>query len=456
MTSPAGPPTRPSSTLEGYPFLDALLDRRSRRFGKGMTLDGGPLQYTSALAPEPLTPEEEAAIVFAGAGFTGHALAELPFSHGATDGESGCGNIISHLFGRTMISGDAVHSATLFVMNDEGTWMVRRPQDFSSPEVLELIALGRARRFLDFFHAARVKVADTRAAVPRQVPDVPAFNKWSVNLPGMSYFLPVNDLSAFYINVLLTMFDEEFGFYVVDDTKRFGPAGIGNFRKSKGGHLRDDEITRTISITILEGWVHEFAAIEQGAAIQNMALMTQALGLGGFPHFAHHPWSWPQALGFRMEGEKFSRTIGAGWFMKTLMRALKRDWTMPVAVGLERDGNAILKPYCPPYYPDMRAAVEAFVEAKYGAHGSLRDPIAGSMWKSPQAVEKGIPRSSRTAIETTVAYCTYLYERFGRFPATNGPFRTVTAFEAFHLDPAFYDQYYVPGALSPTQVNHQH
>ena len=293
MTSPAGPPTRPSSTLEGYPFLDALLDRRSRRFGKGMTLDGGPLQYTSALAPEPLTPEEEAAIVFAGAGFTGHALAELPFSHGATDGESGCGNIISHLFGRTMISGDAVHSATLFVMNDEGTWMVRRPQDFSSPEVLELIALGRARRFLDFFHAARVKVADTRAAVPRQVPDVPAFNKWSVNLPGMSYFLPVNDLSAFYINVLLTMFDEEFGFYVVDDTKRFGPAGIGNFRKSKGGHLRDDEITRTISITILEGWVHEFAAIEQGAAIQNMALMTQALGLGGFPHFAHHPWSWP-------------------------------------------------------------------------------------------------------------------------------------------------------------------
>lgn len=445
-----------ASNLDQYPFLDALIDRRSRRFGKGMTLDGGPLQFKSALQPEPLTPNEEAAIVFAGAGFTGHALAELPFSHGAKDGESGSGNIMSHLFGRTMISGDAVHTATLFVMNDEGTWMVRRPQDFSPAEALELIQLGRQRRFLEFYHRARVKISDSRSAVPRQVPDVPAFNKWSVNLPGMSYFLPVNDLSAFYINVLLTMFDEEFGFYVVDDTKRFSPAGVGKYRKSKGGHLHDDEITRTISITILEGWIHEFASIEQGAAIQNMSLMTQALGLGGFPHFAHHPWSWPQALGFRMEGDMFSRTIGASWLMKTLIRWMKRDWEMPVAVGLERDSNVLLKPYCPPYYPDMRTAVEAYVDAKYGAAGSLRDPVSASAWKDPARVTSGIPRSSKTAIETTIAYCTYLYERFGRFPGTNGPFRTVTAYEAYHLDPAFYDEYYVPGALSPTQLNHTH
>jgi len=456
MASSSEPGSNQPSNLDDYPLIDALIDRRSRRFGKGMKLDGGPLQFESALKPEPLTPFEEAAIVFAGAGFTGHALAELPFSHGTNEFESGCGNIISHLFGRTMISGDAIHSSTLFVMNDEGTWLVRRPQDFSPAETLDLIQLGRERRFVEFYHAARVKVADSRAAVPRQVPDVPAFNKWSANLPGMSYYLPVNDLSAFYINVLLTMFDEEFGFYVVDDTNRFSPAGVGSFRKSKGGHLHDSDITRTISITILEGWVHEFASIEQGAAIQNMALMTQALGLGGFPHFAHHPWSWPQALGFRMEGDKFSRTIGANFLMKTLLRVLKRDWTMPVAVGLERDSHVLLKPFCPPYYPDMRTAVEAFVDSKYGAAGSLRDPVAGGMWKDPQKVASGIPKSSKVAIEATIAYCTYLYERFGRFPGTNGPFRTVTAFEAYHLDPAFYDQYYVPGALSPTQLNHQH
>ncbi len=78
------------------------------------------------------------------------------------------------------------------------------------------------------------------------------------------------------------------------------------------------------------------------------------------------------------------------------------------------------------------------------------------MWKDPQRVASGIPKSSKVAIEATIAYCTYLYERFGRFPGTNGPYRTVTAFEAYHLDPAFYDEYYVPGALSPTQINHQH
>ena len=71
-------------------------------------------------------------------------------------------------------------------------------------------------------------------------------------------------------------------------------------------------------------------------------------------------------------------------------------------------------------------------------------------------MERGIPRTSQRAIETTVAYCEYLYERFGRFPATNGPFRTVTAYQNYHLDPAFYDEYYKPGALSPTQAGHRH
>src|SRR3712207_9244738 len=33
--------------LARYPLLDALTERRSRRFGKGMSLNGGPLAYHS-------------------------------------------------------------------------------------------------------------------------------------------------------------------------------------------------------------------------------------------------------------------------------------------------------------------------------------------------------------------------------------------------------------------------
>src|SRR5437660_1413625 len=64
-----------------YPLVDALINRRSRRFGKGMQLNGGPLAYASAQAPEPLSLDEEAALAFAACGTTRYALAELTSSY---------------------------------------------------------------------------------------------------------------------------------------------------------------------------------------------------------------------------------------------------------------------------------------------------------------------------------------------------------------------------------------
>ncbi len=40
--------------LAQHSLLEALLERRSRRFGHGMNLNGGPLAYDSARAPQPL------------------------------------------------------------------------------------------------------------------------------------------------------------------------------------------------------------------------------------------------------------------------------------------------------------------------------------------------------------------------------------------------------------------
>ena len=98
--------------------------------------------------------------------------------------------------------------------------------------------------------------------------------------------------------------------------------------------------------------------------IRNLGLMGQALGLGGFPHFAAHPYG-PRALGFRMEEPSFSRVTAAGPVMKTALRFLSRDIPLPTAVGLERDGEVLIKPYCPPYYPNMTTAVRAFIDGKF-------------------------------------------------------------------------------------------
>ena len=434
--------------LVSYPLLDALIKRRSRRFGTGMSLNGGPLAYDSAHAPQPLSIEEEAALAFAGCGITGFALAELPYEGGGVL-EAGGGNIMTHFVGRTVPSGDAMHDVTLFVTNDEGTWMLKRPQDYPRSEVAGLSRAARERKLVELYERARIRIAGGRLDVPRELPFVPPFNKWSANLPGTTYFLPIAECSALYINILLSAFGEEFGYFVVDERNRFRPPGIARFARSKGGHLRDDpQEGRFATVGFLETWIYEFVAIEQGAMLQNLALMGEALGLGGFPHFAAHPFIWFRTLGFRMQDVPFSRTIGAGPLTKGLMKALKKDLPVPTAVGLERDGEVLIKPFCPPYYRNMEEAVLAFVNYKYAqGTGTFRDGGSATAWQDGARVQAGIPPYSDQAIAATIAYCEYVYERYGRFPANSGPFRTVLAHQAHHLDLDFYDRFYRREAL---------
>lgn len=429
----------PFDALGKYPLLKAIVQRRSRRFGLGMELDGGPLAYQSRQRPVPLTTQEEAVLAFAAAGPTGHALGDLPYQPGKAP-ESGSGNMMFSLLGRTVASADALHTVRLFVLNDAGTYLVRRPGDFPSREIPELLRLVHEGRFVEWYERSRIRVADGRVDVPRQVPYVPAFNKWAANMPGSTYLLPVNDLTALYINVLLAMFSEEFGFFVLDERNGFAPAGVGDFARSRGGHLYDDPGKgRVATVQGLESWLLEFTAIEQGCMLQNLALAGEAMGLGGFPHFAAHPTAWFQALGFRMVDVPLSRTLGIEG-----PGSLASDPPIPVPVGLERNGEVLIKPYCPPNYPTMEDAVRALVDWKFSRdHGVFRATSGLSAWRDPRQVQAGIPEYSDRAVAATVAYCEYIYRRYGRFPGAFGPFRTVLAHQAHHLDLDFYDCFYV-------------
>lgn len=434
-----------------YPLLEALIQRRSRRFGRGFHLKGGPLAYDSQQVSQPLTLAEEAALAFAACGVTGHALAELPYRPGDQP-ESGSGNIMTHFVGRTVPSGDAIHTVTVFVINDEGVWLLKRPQDFPRAEIGELVKLVREHRLVELYECSRVRLADRRLDTPRQIPYMPAFNKWSANLPGTTYFLPVNELSALYINVLLTAFNEEFAYYILDERNGYKPAGLAKFARSKGGYLHDNPTDgRLGTVGFVESWMVEFAAIEQGAILQNLGLMAEALGLGGFPHFAAHPFIWMQTLGFRMETPLFSRISGVGPIIRALLKLFKKDGPVPTAVGLEQKGEILLKPFCPPYYRTMEEAVLAFVDYKYAeGKGTFRDGGQATGWQNGAAVQADIPGYSDQAIAATIAYCEYVYQRYGRFPASSGPFRTALAYQAHRLDVDFYDKFYRPEALNVT------
>src|SRR5204862_2904501 len=104
-------------------------------------------------------------------------------------------------------------------------------------------------------------------------------------------------------------------------------------------------------------------------------------------------------------------------------------------------------PYCPPYYRNMEEAVLAFVDYKYAAgKGTFRDGGAATGWRDGAAVQAGIPRYSDQTVAATIRYCEYVYRRYGRFPASSGPFRTILAHQAHHLEPDFYEKFYAPQA----------
>ena len=441
---------RPDRGFAGYPLLDALRDRRSRRFGLGMKMDAGAFPYQSSQAAVPLSEEEEALLAFAACGITGYALGDLVYGPGQG------GTILARLLGRTIPSGDAINAVSLVVTNDHATYLMKRPQDFAPEEVPELASLAKAGEFVELYRRSRIQVKASRTSPPQDPLYNLHVNDWSLYDPASSYFLPLNELTFLYINGVLEIMDEATGAYIVDERAGFQPAGVGRFARSRGGHLNDDVRDGLVgTIQGVESLVSEFVTVEQGAMVQNLLLMIQALGLGGFPHWAAHPFGWLKALGFRMLEMPSTRYLGVSPLLARLARiARKPNPLVPYAVGLDVDDQPVLHAFCPPYFPTMEAAVRAVVDAKFGPGGTYRGGAAHSGWRDPQSVSKAAAAPSNAAVDATIAYCTYVYERYRRFPTYSPPFRTVIGVQASHLDLDFYDRFYHNEALSDTQRQH--
>src|SRR4030095_11283467 len=240
-------------------------------------------------------------------------------------------------------------------------------------EVAALVELSRRGDYLEAYRRTRVRIFDRRVHPPVE----PIFNidltRWSLHPPGSSYFLPVGDLTPMYLNGLLEILNEDTAVFVLDERNSFRPAGLSAFARSSGGHLDDDPAHgRVITIKQLEQFVTDFVNIEMGMVLQNLGLMTQALGLGGFSHFASHDFAWFQALGFRMLNLPASQYLGTGALVAAALRFMGKNLPVPLAVGLEKDGSPLLRALCPPNYPTMTDAVRSMVDRKFGTQGGVR------------------------------------------------------------------------------------
>ncbi len=439
------------SHLESLPLVSALRSRRSRRFARGLTMPPrGALSYQSRLDPQPLTEEEEAVLAFAACGVTGYALADLPL------GEGEGGNIMLTLLGRTVASGDAAQSVAMAVINDDGVQLIRRPRELPVEDFPELVRLAESHDYLELYRRSRVRIADERREPPRRPLFNIGVNEWVAGAPGTTTFLPINDLTYLYINGLLELFNEETACFVLDDRAGFRPAGLKRFARSKGGHLDDDPAhERVATVQRVELIITDVIAVEQGMMHQNLALVCEAMGLGGFPSFAEHEYGWFEALDFTMGSMSATRYLGGSRLMAWLAKLIGKDAPVPYPVGLERDGDVLLRAMHPPYFPSMAEAVRYVADQKTGPRGYFRGQAGDTAWRDGAEVAESLPPVSDRAVAATTAYCEYIWNRYGRFPVNMAPFRTVLRFQVGHLDEEFYDRFYRQEALGAEHRDHQ-
>src|SRR3954468_1703873 len=195
-----------------YPLSQCLQDRRTRRVAQGVSLQAGEITYESANRPSPLTPLEEA-IMIASTGVTGAVMHDGPLIK--PSGKPELGTPFLHIAGRAGSSADNAQGTAMFMINDEGVWLIQRPQGREAMEALAgLPARWSDRTEADWLadaNGVKRKVYDQRFEFPREWPYYLGWNAQFSNVPGSTCFLPVVDNTRQYINVLLILLSEPHG-----------------------------------------------------------------------------------------------------------------------------------------------------------------------------------------------------------------------------------------------------
>ena len=205
------------------PLIDTMARRRTHRVSRGVPLvQAGSMSYRSDQKPEPLGALEEAVLI-AATGHTGLTMPDRPFQDPAT-GVPIMSKPNLTMDGRTAGSPDNSQGTHFFMLNDSGTYYIRRlpspePGAALTPELL----VERADQ-------AKLRVLDRRLDVP-DVRDFPAYldsNRFLSNLPGTTVFFPVVDLSHQYINGLMYLLTQPDGARptIVDDRNFYQAAGV--------------------------------------------------------------------------------------------------------------------------------------------------------------------------------------------------------------------------------------
>jgi len=93
-----------------------------------------------------------------------------------------------------------------------------------------------------------------------------------------------------------------------------------------------------------------------------------------------------------------------------------------------------VQPLIPPYVKDMNEAVERVLEHKFGKGALFTSDYPHDKAFEYPSIATGTKYPDKEAIECTKAFCHYVSETYGRFPAFVGPVSLPVAVTLHHLD----------------------
>jgi len=409
-----------------FPLMQAIFGRRARRFGLGMEIPSGPLAFRSDADPLPLTETEQMVLVAAATGVSGWSWG-VPFGPRTPASHA---EFTLRFTGRTAPTAAGLGTPALFFTDDRGCYCTRTRD--VAPERIQEPAREQddLERVVEVCRDHTARIRDARLDLPSEPPHVLPPNLWWANRPGSTLFMPVADASEEALGLLALMVRH--GVMVVDhDTGE--PAG--NLEPFVRSGLLDGQ--KRLPLSEFQADVHECVCLETAFMGHNITLAMQAMGLGGLFFNGLDSLS---VLGARAA----DGIAGLGFRFVEDER-----WPAPNPVGLD----GVFEALCPPFFADMHAAVEAFVERKFGPGGAY-DPDAGGPWRDTAGVKGSVAAYGTDFVDCLSEVARYIHDKHGKFPGTRSTVVLPGFVQAHHLDTEFYDAHFREGAYLQTHAEH--
>ena len=406
-----------------FRFIEALLGRRSRRFFMGAEIPDGVFAYKSKHPPAPLSELETLLVVAACGGNTSwhHMIyrGEIYAPH--------LSNYAGAAAGRTFPSAAGFETSLTFFTDDSGLYVL---DNRDAPAFKERADDGSLdfEAFLDAVKGRIRKLHHGRLRFPAEQPYTEAHNTWVANKPGTLFVIPVGDLSQHVLLALCYMLQN--GLVLYDDINGRAIPGIEKFKDIV-------DVENYWPLTFVDQWSLSELTAELAISCYSGALMLQAVGLGGWVLNGLDPFSMMGASGD-------PKVPGLGFRYDEDDR-----WPYPNPTGLE----GVMEGYCPPHHKDMRAAVYALCDRKFGTGGPFHPDTPGP-WKDAKKVRAAAKVHDESFRACVALQAQYVYDTFGKFPGTVPSMFLNTELQAHHIDLDFYDKFYKPGAYLKTHAAH--